>query len=82
MNNAPLRSPIANSDGAVTQSWQTWFSEAARVLLANVESGTTANRPTKFLWIGRRYYDTTLGKPVYVASVGPVVWKDASGSTV
>ena len=48
----------------------------------NNESGTTANRPTEHLYIGKMYYDTTLNKPVWLSSVRPSVWKDAAGTTV
>lgn len=42
-------------------------------------SGTTANRPTS-VTAGQEYFDTTLGKPVWLKSVG--VWVDATGTTV
>ena len=44
-------------------------------------SGATANRPTT-VEVGTRYFDTTLGKPVWVKSTGPTVWVDAAGTTV
>jgi hypothetical protein len=44
------------------------------------QSGVTANRPDKVLWIGRRYFDTTLGKPVYLKSINPSVWVDGVGT--
>ncbi len=47
-------------------------------------SGTTANRPTKLLWPGRMYYDTTLaanGKPIWV-NKGATGWVDATGAAV
>ena len=53
-----------------------------KVLQSATESGTTANRPTVELWIGRRYFDTTLGHPVYLKSVRPSVWVDGTGSAV
>jgi hypothetical protein len=67
--------------GAVPlRPWVQWFARLGVAFGANVESGTTANRPTGGLWIGRRYFDTTLGKPVYVKSLGPVVWVDGAGT--
>lgn len=41
--------------------------------------GITANRPT-VTTIGFQYFDTTLGKPIYLKSTG--VWVDATGATV
>ncbi|WP_182004770.1 right-handed parallel beta-helix repeat-containing protein [Priestia aryabhattai] len=34
------------------------------------DDGTTAQRPRKRLLLGMRYFDTTLGKPIYVKSIG------------
>lgn len=75
----PDNSPIAGSERA-TLSWLQWFSRVNAFVNAGRQSGATAGRPIKVLWIGRRYYDTTLGKPVYVRSVNPAVWVDFSGT--
>lgn len=80
MNNAPFRSPIADGTGFLGSDWQSWLTEAARVIIAATESGT--ERPQRFLWVGRRFFDTSLGKPIYVASLNPTVWKDAAGNSV
>lgn len=49
------------------------------------QSGSTADRPNSNLWIGRRYFDTDLGKMVWVASVAAgvatwVTWSGGGGS--
>lgn len=59
-----------------------WFDRIHAICVANQQAGATAARPTSRLWIGRRYFDETLGKPVYVKSVKPAVWVDASGAVV
>jgi hypothetical protein len=60
-----------------------WLEQLARIVNAGVGSGTTANRPTTFVWLGRSYWDEDLDKPVYVKSVGPpVVWVDGAGASV
>lgn len=48
-------------------------------VLANLAaaSGTTAARPTDAI-VGFPYFDTTLGKPVYL-KVAPSTWVDAAG---
>lgn len=46
----------------VKQSLATWFIQVYTLCLSLQESGTTANRPVKNLWIGRRYFDTTLNQ--------------------
>jgi hypothetical protein len=67
-----------------TIGWQSWFSDAFNFLQALTSSGTTANRPTKFIWTGRTYYDTTLNKPIWVKNMtgATVNWVDATGTGV
>lgn len=78
----PNLSPFQLGKG-INPSWANFFSAAYRILNSLTQSGTTANRPTTILWIGRRYYDTTLSKPIWVNQVTPsIVWKDAAGVTV
>lgn len=43
-------------------------------------SGTTAARPTDGT-VGLTYFDTTLGKPVFL-KVAPSTWVDATGTAV
>ena len=71
-----------DSGGSFTPVWIAFFQRVLSVVNAGQQSGATADRPTTGLWIGRRYYDETLSKPVYVRSVRPTVWKDAMGTTV
>lgn len=71
--------PISDSAGRVSVPWASWFTRVHAVVSALYQSGSTANRPTAGLWIGRRYYDTTLNKPVWVSAVKPAVWRDAAG---
>lgn len=40
--------------------------------------GVTANRPTTGLYIGRRYFDTTCGMPIYWNGTS---WEDNNGRT-
>lgn len=78
----PLPSPESTSEGRFLPWWYSWLQEAFRILFANQQSGTTAERPTEGLWRGRRYWDSDLQIPIYVASLEPTVWKDAVGNTV
>lgn len=57
-----------------------WHTQLARIVNAGVSSGTTAERPVAFLFEGRFYWDTTLGKPVFVKSLNPTVWVDGAGT--
>jgi hypothetical protein len=63
----------------ISQPWGTFFSSATTLLTALTQSGTTANRPTKFLWTGRTYFDISLNKPVWYTVGG---WRDATGAIV
>lgn len=48
------------------------------------ESGPTTSRPTDAnLKVGQPYFDTTLGKPIWLKTIGPPqVWVDATGTPV
>ena len=51
---------------------------------ATQSSVTTADRPTKNLFIGRFYFDTSLGargKPIWISKDGST-WIDATGAAV
>ncbi len=67
-------------DGHVTaRTWVPFFSDVGKMLTALTSSGTTADRPTVFLFVGRTYFDTTLGKPIWYNGTG---WIDAAGTPV
>jgi len=74
--------PVAGDLARWTEPWRNWFSQVRLVCFAQQESGTTANRPTKNLYPGRRYFDTSLGangKPIFVRNDG-AGWVLADGS--
>jgi hypothetical protein len=77
----PSNTPIVDpKNGVATNPWQMWFSRVNSIIATGQQSGTTAQRPTTQVWIGRQFYDTTLNKPVYVSAVNPVVWRDAAST--
>jgi hypothetical protein len=63
-----------------------WLDTVFNVLMPATQSGPTANRPTTRLWVGRVYFDTTLGYPVWVQSVNAstyvATWVNGAGTTV
>lgn len=61
----------------VSGGWRNFFGDVQTICNALTQSGTTANRPSTFLWTGRMYFDTTLGKPIWYKTVG---WVDATGA--
>lgn len=68
-----------DTDSGVASGWVTFFSDAFAILSGLTQSGTTANRPTARLWVGRMYFDTTLGKPIWYSGSA---WVDATGAAV
>lgn len=72
--------PVVFGRVRFTTGWQHFMSDVSTFLQSLTLSGTTGQRPTSFLYTGRPYFDTTLGKPIWVKSNG--VWVDATGSVV
>ena len=66
---------IGKQDAHLTR----WMSNTGRLLNALSSSGLTANRPDKFLFAGRTFFDTTLGQPIWYDGTG---WVDATGAGV
>ncbi len=77
------RQNITDRSGNLLTPWLGWFSNMQNLLFPIGNNGSTTARPTTNLWIGQIYFDTTLGYPVFVQSLGPpAVWVNASGSVV
>jgi hypothetical protein len=80
--NQPPQTAV-DQGGAVSQGWATFFSAVFSLLDAMTASGPTTSRPVKYLWKGRRYFDTTLnagvGLPIYYTGA---VWINAAGAVV
>lgn len=68
-----------NPDSVLGVGWQEFFNLVVTLLSALTQSGTTAQRPAKVLWVGRTYFDTTLGIPIWYRGT---VWVNASGGVV
>jgi len=62
----PSNTPVYDVVNSVTgRQWVQWFDRVHVIAVAEQQSGTTADRPSKRLWIGRRYFDTTINAPVF-----------------
>ena len=72
-NNIPLL------DNTFSEAWIRYFSILDTLVNTVNLSGLTADRPTENLYIGMSYFDTTLGKPIWLKSVKPSVWVLATG---
>lgn len=65
-------------DGTViVPAWASFFNSVFVILNALTQSGVTANRPVNLLWVGRVYFDTTLGLPIWYKGPG---WVKADGT--
>lgn len=61
--------------------WAQLFTRWHAIITSQQQSGSSAERPISNLWVGRRYFDTTLGMPIWVSQVNPtVIWTGATGS--
>ena len=60
----PASGAVSAEDGP-SRPWFPWFRKVTDTCNALRQSGTTAQRPTVGLWIGRPYFDTTLGYEVF-----------------
>ena len=75
--------PVSDSKGKITTQWLSWFQSVTSTCNSLQTSGTTSQRPTgSRIWIGMPYFDTTLGKPVFLKTASPIVWVDATGTPV
>lgn len=63
----------------IVSNWIEFFSDTYFAITALQQSGTTANRPTKGLYIGRPYFDTTLTRPIWYTGTN---WIRADGVVV
>jgi hypothetical protein len=60
----PASGAVSAEDGP-TRPWFPWFRKVTDTCNSVRQSGTTTQRPTKGLWIGRPYFDTSLGYEVF-----------------
>jgi hypothetical protein len=73
------------ADMHVNPDWAILFAALQRTALAVSRSGLTADRPTSTMpgrFVGMPFFDTTIGKPIWLKSVQPDSWIDATGAGV
>jgi hypothetical protein len=71
--------PVENiqSQSGMSKAWLTFLTKVGLTTESLRESGVSANRPVKGLWIGRQYFDSTLGYPIWYDGTQ---WVDATGT--
>jgi hypothetical protein len=64
--------------------WTAYLTKLRNCVVWRSQQGTTAQRPASGagLEVGLPYFDTTLNKPIWIKTVSPVVWVDATGTSV
>ena len=75
---APIHEQVADQTRKFSRAWIQWIDLVDRTVNSMREAGTTTQRPTSRLWVGRQYFDTDLGHPVWYDGTQ---WVDASGTT-
>jgi hypothetical protein len=75
----PSNNALVTDDQNITMSWLQWVQRTHTIASSLQQSGPTSERPTSLLWIGRRYFDTDLGYPIWLRSIEPNVWINAEG---
>lgn len=78
----PATDIITQKGDKLPAVWQVWFGSLQQWLGPQGNTGTTAARPTKGLYVGLSYFDTTLGYPVFVKQAKPPIWVNATGGVV
>lgn len=65
--------------GLISRAWSYFFTRVDETVESMRASGTTAQRPTKGLWEGRPYADTTLSIKVHYINGA---WRNGAGVAV
>lgn len=82
VNAPPINAPFNRDDGSVEPAWADWCTQIYRSAQMDYGSGTTAQRPTKDLRAGGRYFDTSLaanGRPIWI-NKGATGWVHDDGT--
>jgi hypothetical protein len=82
----PTRVSLTQKGEDTSATWRAWFESLYAWVAPLGNNGATSARPVSSaavpLYIGQNYFDATLGKPVWIKSLNPTVWVDATGAPV
>ena len=74
---------IVDSSGNLTPSWAAFFDRVKDCCQQpRPLSGTTAQRPVRYVELGMMFLDTTLNRTIKVRSINPIVWVKVDDETV
>ena len=75
----PNQVAVTLKDGIIEPAWKAFFTDVYNGVFATQQSGTTAQRPTKLLFVGRPYFDTTINRPIWYTGTN---WIKSDGVVV
>jgi hypothetical protein len=81
-NANPPITPIMGPNGQLPKEWMSVFQQISNAINPLYQYGTTIQRPTTGVYLGQMFFDTTLGYPVFIKSLNPIVWVNGAGATV
>lgn len=70
----PTQGAVVDASGNALPGYKAFFTAVFNLLIALTLSGTTTNRPTSFLFVGRPYFDQTLGYEIHYNGTLWVRW--------
>lgn len=74
---------LVDENGNLTPSWAIFFDRLRDgVQSPRPLSGTTAQRPTRYVELGLIFNDTSINKSIKVKSINPIVWVKCEDETV
>lgn len=82
MINVPTQNQALVKGDAIDPNWYFALKQTMKWINENSQHGTTAQRPVTNLYIGRQFYDTTVGDWIAVHSTNPTVWHKGGGAVV
>lgn len=61
----PNRGAVVNQNGEPNSPFAAFFTQVFTLCFDVANSGITASRPTRNMYVGKQYFDTTIGKPIW-----------------
>lgn len=75
----PSQTPLMDDNGITSPAWVDYFSTLYFMVTFMSQSGITAQRPVKNIYVGRQYFDTTIMRPIWYNGTA---WQRADGVIV
>lgn len=79
LSRPPVRVAFTESEGK-PEAWVRFFTQLEELFNTLQATGTTAQRPNPAPFVGFRYFDTTVNRPIWAKTITPTTWVYADGS--